>query len=554
MTGRLPTSSIGLGLAIGAWSLSPLLIYESRGLADAPVLALYAVAFGSALAWVGLWGTGRLRFGEVVRMPDRGRWLSEASLVGLAAFVAYPLFYFAAIQSGPPAAVNLVNYLWPVVAVILVAIWRPASRSLEIALAASFGFAGAGLAIVAGVDVESIAGDTEASPFVLAGLAAITYGATSGAISLRHPTSRSDSLSLFTVALLLGGLVAAAILTYLGLFRPDLVALNVEGGNIWALIAYAALLPVAHLSWMTAVRDSRMPAFSAAFLVPVLSTGILTLVVTGVAKPEVLSALVLVLCGITFSSAREKGVPVGYAVSLAFLASVQISQILAGRVSDQVNVQTDTIGELIATIIAVFAGFVLSNAIQRFGALQRACSRFYERAWRLLEDEPKGALQSELDRLDTLVIHGDHGPLPRLEGPGEQADNFAKEWAEVEVAVSNDVSNYEWLVLVVGAGGLLIALHAYAVNSVSVVTVSLRAFAVALIVGILFAIRDYDRHRPHRLCRLLTNLRARYDIAIEPGSPLSIGVTYWTEAAPRSVQWGLAALIVVALGAIMLNA
>lgn len=157
--------------------------------------------------------------------------------------------------------------------------------------------------------------------------------------------------------------------------RPDLVTLHAEGHRPWALIAYAVLLPLAHPSWMTAVREPKVPAFSAAFLVPVLSTGLPTLAVTGVAKPEVPSALVLVLCGIIFSSAREKGLPMGYAVTLAFLASVQVSQVLAVQVSAQVNHEIYTVSELMATIVAVFAGFVLSNAIQRNSALQGSCNQ-----------------------------------------------------------------------------------------------------------------------------------------------------------------------------------
>jgi drug/metabolite transporter (DMT)-like permease len=555
MTGRVSAPATGLVLAISAWSLSPLLIFESRGLADAPILALYAVALGSGLTWLALLFTGRLKLGSIARMEKRGPWLAEAFLVGLGAFVAYPLFYFSAIQSGPPVAVNLVNYLWPVVAVVTVSIWRPAGRSLETALAAGFGFAGAGLAIAAGVGVGSVSSHVAVYPFVLAGLGALTYGVTSGAISIRHPTDRADSLSLFTVALLLGGAVACLIIAGLSLVRPDLVAIHLSGHHLWALLAYSILLPVAHLSWMTAVREPKVPAFSAAFLVPVVSTGILTLVLTGVAKPEVLSALVLVLCGITFASAREKGVPVGYAVSLAFLASVQISQVLAGRVSGQVDNQIYTLSELIAAIVAVFAGVVLSNAIQRDTALQSSCSRFYGRAWSLIQAQPVASVLPELNRLDALVLHGNRPPAPERTASGERGDDrFATEWVDVEVAVGNGVSDYEWLVLMVGGSGLLVALHAYAVDSVSVVTVLLRAFAVALIVGVLFAIRDYDHHRPRRLCKLLTAFRGRYGIPIEPGSPLSVGVEYWTEDAPYAVRVGLAALVVVAIGAVTLNA
>jgi drug/metabolite transporter (DMT)-like permease len=545
---RISASAEELLLAIAAWSLSPLLIYESRGIADAPILAMYAVTLGSAIAWLALWLSGRLTFRKVLGRHDPKRWLGEAALVGMAAFVVYPLLYFSAIQGGPPAAVNLVNYLWPVVAVVVVSIWRPGSRSLETALAAGFGFAGAGLAIAAGIGVHGSSDQVEVYPFLLAALGALAYGGTSGAISIRHPVARTDSFSIFVVALLLGGIVATLILASLAIFQSSLIVPHLGGHNVWALLAYSLLLPLAHISWMSAVRNPKTPTFSAAFLIPVISTGILTLAVTGVAKPEVLSALVLVLCGITFSTAREKGLPVGYAVSLAFLASIQVSQVLANVVSKQLNNQIFSIAELMAAIVAVFAGFVLSNAIQRNGSLQESCARFYARAARLTSSEPNEVdIRGELDHLDDLVINdreAESGGDPRL----------LDQWAEVELAVGDGVSDYEWMVLLGGAAGLLVALHAYAIDSTSAPIIVLRAFAVALIVGILFAIRDYDRHRPRRLCTLLATLRRRYGIPVEPNSPLAIGVSYWTEEAPYPVRVGLAALIVVAIGAISLNA
>jgi hypothetical protein len=52
----------------------------------------------------------------------------------------------------------------------------------------------------------------------------------------------------------------------------------------------------------------------------------------------------------------------------------------------------------------------------------------------------------------------------------------------------------------------------------------------------------------------LTTFRRRYGIPIHPDSPLAVGVSYWTEVAPDAVRVGLWVLIVVAIGAISLNA
>lgn len=547
------TSYARLATAVAVWSLSPLLIYEARGLAKPPILALYAVAIGSLLALLIVSRSATFSPRALGRAARQGGWAAEAGLIGMAAFVAYPLLYFSAIQNAPPVAVNLVNYLWPVVAVIVVSIARPASRSLEVGLAAGFGFAGAGLAIAAGAGADVIPSDTELYPFLLAGLGAITYGGASGLVRLLHPRDRElEGAQVMVLALLFAGVVASVLLVALAIANSGLVTLDLSDHRPWTLLVYAALYPVAHLSWMAAVRDRRVPAFSSAFLVPVASTAILTLVLTGQASTEILSALVLVMCGITFANAPERGVPVGYAVGLALLASIQISQVLAGRIGGEVNTQTFSIAELIAAIIAVFAGFVLSNAIQRNAALQRACNRFYAHAAFLARECSTERVTAHLDVLDCTVIHGATAARPVPPGALDNAE-FAPQWAEVEVARGNRVSGYEWLVLFVGGGSLVIALHAYAVNSTAAFTVILRALGVALIVGILFAVRDYDRHRPERLCELLSSIRVRYGFPIEVGSPLANGVESWASAAPRSLRFSLATLVLVAVGAIVLN-
>jgi drug/metabolite transporter (DMT)-like permease len=535
---------------VGAWSLSPLLIYESRGIAGAPILALYAVTIGSLVALVGVIVFARAPVRSVGELPNRRQWLGEAALLGLAAFVVYPLLYFSAIQHGPPATVNLVNYLWPVVGVIGVAAVRPADRSLELGLAAAFGFAGAGLAI--GTRSELAPDQAELYPFALAALAALVYGGVSAAINLRHPVQRDDSSRLFIAALLFGGAVSLLLIGTLGVVQPDLIVFDPTGHRIGALAAYSVLLPVAHISWMLAVRDRRVPAFSTAFLVPVFSTVVLGLVLTGVARPEVLSALVLVLCGILFANVRERGVPVGYAVGLAFLSSVQVSQVLPELTTLEVGQGVGTLSELIAAITAIFAGFVLSNAIQRNGALHVACSRFYARAAALAKTERMDPVLAELDMLDATVIYGVAEPSPATkEGELKLDGEFASEWAEVDVAASNCVSNYEWLVLLIGGGSLILALHAFSATSSSAPVITLRALAVALVVGILFAVRDYDRHRPQRLCELLTSFRLRYGFPVGP--PLAAGTRYWSGKSSLVIRFGLVLLVLVAILAIVLN-
>jgi drug/metabolite transporter (DMT)-like permease len=91
-----------LAIAVSAWSLSPLLIYNSRGLAPSPVLGLYAVSIGAAIASVATVVLPSIDIRTAFRSVRAEGRLWSAAGVGLGAFVAYPLLYFSAIQSAPP--------------------------------------------------------------------------------------------------------------------------------------------------------------------------------------------------------------------------------------------------------------------------------------------------------------------------------------------------------------------------------------------------------------------------------------------------------------------
>lgn len=141
-------SWLPLAVAVCSWSLSPLLIVSATKLATAPVVALYAVALGALFTVAVTLPSKTLNLGAVIRTTRQAGTVRKAIAVGIAGFVGYPLLYFAAINQGPPAAVNLVNYLWPIVGILTVARFRAADRSLEVVIAGAFGFAGAALAII----------------------------------------------------------------------------------------------------------------------------------------------------------------------------------------------------------------------------------------------------------------------------------------------------------------------------------------------------------------------------------------------------------------------
>lgn len=130
--------------------------------AQATFCALGAIALWSALASLGvalahvppflLTGLA-LMIGSLPAWPLAGRWRVAASTVALGVYglFGYHLLLFVALRSAPPLEANLVNYLWPLLIVVMAPLFvRGVRLSALHVLAALAGFAGAVLAIAGG--------------------------------------------------------------------------------------------------------------------------------------------------------------------------------------------------------------------------------------------------------------------------------------------------------------------------------------------------------------------------------------------------------------------
>ena len=88
-----------------------------------------------------------------MRGRSRASWRVPAStlLLGVGGLFGYHFLLFVALRSAPPLEANLVNYLWPLLIVVLAPVLLPnvALRPLHV-IAAGAGFAGAALAILGG--------------------------------------------------------------------------------------------------------------------------------------------------------------------------------------------------------------------------------------------------------------------------------------------------------------------------------------------------------------------------------------------------------------------
>ena len=129
-------------------------------LSSPTVLALGAIAlwawvasFGVALAGVPpflLTGLALL-IGSVPAWPMARQWRVPAStlLLGVYGLFGFHLLLFVALRNAPPVEANLVNYLWPLLIVVLAPVFLPGfGLQPRHVVAALVGFAGAALAIV----------------------------------------------------------------------------------------------------------------------------------------------------------------------------------------------------------------------------------------------------------------------------------------------------------------------------------------------------------------------------------------------------------------------
>jgi drug/metabolite transporter (DMT)-like permease len=99
-----------------------------------------SLAIGSVLAWPFV-------------LTDRRQWRVAPSTLGLgvSTLFGYHFLLFIGLRMAPAVEVNLINYLWPLLIVVLAPLYVPGVRLRGIHLvAAALGFAGAALAIWGG--------------------------------------------------------------------------------------------------------------------------------------------------------------------------------------------------------------------------------------------------------------------------------------------------------------------------------------------------------------------------------------------------------------------
>ena len=190
-------------------------------------------------------------------------------LLGVYGLFGYHAALFFALQSSPSVQANLINYLWPLLIVLLAPLFSKKLRlSTRVMAGSLMGFLGAALAILSGSSTDSVF----YSGYAFAFLAAIIWSTYSLA------TNRIGNFP--TPAVGLFALVAGLLSLAMHLLFEEQVALS---SFDWLILVLLGLGPLgaAFYFWDYAIKKGNPQEIGLlSFLTPLLSTSLL-LIITG---------------------------------------------------------------------------------------------------------------------------------------------------------------------------------------------------------------------------------------------------------------------------------
>ena len=235
----------------------------------------------------------------IVRALSRGvgwkglvGWPPRVWLLGVGGLFGYHALYFAALQLAPPAEANLVNYLWPLLIVLLSAPLAGERLGWPHLLGAALGFAGVALlALGRGLNFTG----TYALGYLLALGCAFAWSLYS-VLSRRFGETPTDAIAAFCAASAL--LSLACHLLFEATVWP-------ASTTAWFAVLALGLGPAgaAFSLWDHAVKRGDIRALGAlSYATPILSTALL--IACGLARPTgaLLAAALLVTVGAVLAS------------------------------------------------------------------------------------------------------------------------------------------------------------------------------------------------------------------------------------------------------------
>ncbi len=267
-------------MAVLIWSTLALFTTATGRIPPFQLVAMaFAIAFAAALIkW--------LVRGQ--RLAAQLAWPVPVWALGIFGLFGYHALYFLALKSAPPAAANLINYLWPL-CIVLFAVPLAGERLHWWHMAGvALGLAGTAIVLLTGDSVELSSAYTVG--YVAAFGCAIVWGLYS-VLSRRFGTVPTDAVGAFC-----GAAAALALLCHIA-FEPTVWP--ADNGE-WLAVLALGIGPAggAFFLWDIGVKHGDIRALGAlSYAAPVLST--LLLVIFGRALPSIglLAACLLVTAG-----------------------------------------------------------------------------------------------------------------------------------------------------------------------------------------------------------------------------------------------------------------
>jgi len=279
-----PTNAILLALtAILLWST---LALAGSGLQDVPRLLLLGVT---------------LLTSGLTSLVRRGGWRVplKVLLVGVGGIFGYHFLYFTAFANAPAVEVNLINYLWPLLIVVLTPLILPGTslRANHI-LGAVLGLAGASLIATGGrADLQ-----LQYLPGYAAALGAALIWALYSLLTKRLPPFPTDSIGVFC---LISGMLSLGIY-FLGGGTLAQIARVSTAQWLFLLLVGIGPMGAAFFFWDAGLKrgDSRVIG-SLAYLTPLLSTLNLVLFAGQRLTAVSFAAMCLIILGALLGSWRS---------------------------------------------------------------------------------------------------------------------------------------------------------------------------------------------------------------------------------------------------------
>ncbi|MGP8123739.1 MAG: DMT family transporter [Xanthobacteraceae bacterium] len=282
---RTAATLIGLA-AILMWSLLAALTVAT-GKIPAFQLAAMTFTIGGAvgsLTWI--WRRGAVR---ALRQPPL------AWLVGVGGLFGYHALYFLALQLAPPAEAGLLNYLWPLLIVLLSALLPGERLALHHLVGAGLGLAGTILLLARGAALEVSAHD---APGLIAAFSAAFVWAGYSVMSRKLSAVATDAVAGFCLATAV--LAALCHLAFETTVWP-------QTPLQWACVIALGVGPVgaAFYAWDIGMKRGDIRLIGVlSYATPLLSTGFLIL--AGFARPSPALALsALLIAGGGLVAARD---------------------------------------------------------------------------------------------------------------------------------------------------------------------------------------------------------------------------------------------------------